>query len=222
MMDFDIFATVQRVSVIFLPALLGIILHEVAHGWVADKLGDPTPRFMGRLTINPLPHIDPLGLAVFVLTSVLGGFVFGWAKPVPVNPRHFRNPIKGMMLVALAGPGTNLLLAVGMAALLRGFLGLDPADSSTTEFIVKALFYGAGINIGLACLNLLPIPPLDGSRVLAYFLPPGVAARYMSVERYGMVILVGLMAAGLLDRLLVPLMLLCLKTLFSVFGLPAL
>ena len=221
MMDFDIFATVQRVSVIFIPALLGIILHEVAHGWVADKLGDPTARFMGRLTINPLPHIDPLGLAVFVLTSALGGFVFGWARPVPVNPRHFRDPIKGMMLVALAGPGTNLLLAVGMTALLRGFLDFNPAVGPTSEFIAKALFYGASINIGLACLNMLPIPPLDGSRVLAYFLPPGVAARYMSVERYGMVILVGLMAAGLLDRLLLPLMLLCLKTLFSLFGLSA-
>lgn len=220
MMDFDIFATVQRVSVIFLPALLGIILHEVAHGWVADRLGDPTARFMGRLTINPLPHIDPLGLAVFVLTSALGGFVFGWAKPVPVNPRYFRNPIKGMMLVALAGPGTNLLLAVAMAALLRVLMDINPAAGPLSEFVVMALIYGTGINIGLACLNMLPIPPLDGSRVLAYFLPPDVAARYMSVERYGMVILVGLMAAGLLDRLLLPLMRLCLHTLFSLFGLP--
>lgn len=221
MMDVDIFATVQRVSVFFLPALLGIILHEVAHGWVADRLGDPTARFMGRLTVNPLPHIDPLGLAVFILTSALGGFVFGWAKPVPVNPRYFRNPPKGMMLVALAGPGVNLLLAVVMALLLRAFLAFDPAISPTTEFVVKALYYGAGINVGLACLNLLPVPPLDGSRVLAYFLPSGVAARYMGVERYGMVILIGLMAAGLLDRLLLPVMRLCLETLFSAVGLPA-
>lgn len=220
MMELDIFATVQRVSVVFIPALLGIILHEVAHGWVADRLGDPTARFMGRLTINPLPHIDPLGLVVFILTSVLGGFVFGWAKPVPVNPRHFRNPIKGMMLVALAGPATNLLLAVAMAVLLRGFLAVNPALSSTTEFIVKALYYGAGINVGLACLNMLPIPPLDGSRVLAYFLPSDVAVRYMSVERYGMVILIALMAVGLLDRVLLPVMRLCLEMLFSVVGLP--
>ncbi|MCI7568923.1 MAG: site-2 protease family protein [Desulfovibrio sp.] len=220
MMEFDIFATVQRVSVIFIPALLGIILHEVAHGWVADRLGDPTARFMGRLTINPLPHIDPLGLAVFVLTSALGGFVFGWARPVPVNPRHFRNPAKGMMLVALAGPVTNLLLALVMALLLRVVLEVNPADGPVAEFVVRALYYGAGINVGLACLNLLPIPPLDGSRVLAYFLPFNVAVRYMSVERYGMVILIGLMALGLLDKLLLPLMLWCLRTLFSLFGLP--
>lgn len=220
MMEFDIFATVQRVSVIFIPALLGIILHEVAHGWVADRLGDPTARFMGRLTINPLPHIDPLGLAVFVLTSALGGFVFGWARPVPVNPRHFRNPAKGMMLVALAGPVTNLLLALVMALLLRVVLEVNPADGPVREFVVLALHYGAGINVGLACLNLLPIPPLDGSRVLAYFLPFNVAVRYMSVERYGMVILIGLMALGLLDKLLLPLMLWCLRTLFSLFGLP--
>lgn len=222
MMEFDIFATVQRVSVIFIPALLGIILHEVAHGWVADRLGDPTARLKGRLTLNPLPHIDPLGLAVFILSSALGGFVFGWAKPVPVNPLRFRNPIKGMMLVALAGPGTNLLLAVAMAVLLRGVVELNPAVGPTTEFVVRTLFYGASINIGLACLNLLPIPPLDGSRVLAYFLPSDVAARYMSVERYGMVILVGLMAAGLLDRLLLPLMRLIMQTLFSLVGLSAL
>ncbi|MDM8216248.1 site-2 protease family protein [Desulfovibrio piger] len=221
MMDFDIFATVQRVSVLFIPALLGIILHEVAHGWVANKLGDPTARFMGRLTLNPLPHIDPLGLAVFVLTSMLGGFVFGWAKPVPVDPRYFRNPLKGMMLVALAGPGVNLLLAVGMAALLSSILDWLTL-SATSAFIANALYSGAIINVGLACLNMLPIPPLDGSRVLAYFLPPGTAARYMSVERYGMVILIGLMAAGLLDKLLRPVMLLCLNTLFSLFGLPPL
>lgn len=221
MMDFDIFATVQRVSVVFIPALLGIILHEVAHGWVADRLGDPTARFMGRLTINPLPHIDPLGLAVFILTSALGGFVFGWARPVPVNPRNFKkNPVKGMMLVALAGPLTNVLLAVIMAVALRALLLFNPALTATTEFLVKALYYGAGINIGLACLNMLPVPPLDGSRVLAYFLPSSVAASYMSVERYGMVILIGLMALGLLDMLLMPLMRLCLETLFTLVGLP--
>ena len=220
MMEFDIFATVQRVSVIFIPALLGIIRQEVAHGWVADRLGDPTARFMGRLTINPLPQIDPLGLAVFVITSALGSFVFGWARPVPVNPRHFRNPAKGMMLVALAGPVTNLLLALVMALLLRVVLEVNPADGPVAEFVVRALYYGAGINVGLACLNLLPIPPLDGSRVLASFLPVNVAVRYMSVERYGMVILIGLMALGLLDKLLLPLMLWCLRTLFSLFGLP--
>ena len=112
MFDFDISHALRLLAIAFVPALLGIILHEVAHGWVAERCGDPTARQLGRLTLNPLPHIDPAGLAVFGLTSLSGAFVFGWAKPVPVDPRNFRNPHRDMMLVALAGPMTNFLLAV--------------------------------------------------------------------------------------------------------------
>ena len=107
MLNLDISQVLSTLAVAAVPALLGIILHEVAHGWVANRCGDPTAKFMGRLTLNPLPHIDPMGLLAFVLTSLSRTFVFGWAKPVPVNPRYFRNPAKDMMLVALAGPLTN-------------------------------------------------------------------------------------------------------------------
>ena len=116
MMDFlhdSSFAqSVSRFAVVFIPAYLGIILHEVGHGWAALREGDPTAKFMGRLTINPIPHIDVLGLVVFIVTSISGGFVFGWAKPVPIDPRNFRNPRRGLLTVSLAGPGTNIILAV--------------------------------------------------------------------------------------------------------------
>lgn len=131
MMDFlhdSSFAqSVSRFAVVFIPAYLGIILHEVGHGWAALREGDPTAKFMGRLTINPLPHIDVLGLVVFIITSISGGFVFGWAKPVPIDPRNFRNPRRGLLTVSLAGPGTNIILAVLFACLLKILLLIDPS-----------------------------------------------------------------------------------------------
>ena len=119
MLDIDLAVSIKRLSVAFVPLMLGIILHEVAHGWAALKRGDPTAAMLGRLTLNPVPHIDPMGLFVFVLTSLTGPFVFGWAKPVPINPRNFRNIVKDTMLVSFAGPATNFLLSIGFAVLLR-------------------------------------------------------------------------------------------------------
>lgn len=115
MLDIDLAVSIKRLSVAFVPLMLGIILHEVAHGWAALKRGDPTAAMLGRLTLNPVPHIDPMGLFVFVLTSLTGPFVFGWAKPVPINPRNFRNIVKDTMLVSFAGPATNFLLSIGFA-----------------------------------------------------------------------------------------------------------
>lgn len=209
MTEIDIALYVKRFAIAAIPALMGIILHEVAHGWVAAKRGDPTASQLGRLTLNPLPHIDPTGLLVFGLTSLTGSFVFGWAKPVPVNPRYFRNPVRDMMLVALAGPMTNFILAAVFAVLLRGFLvALPPAQwasDSTYMFVLQMLQAGVFINCGLAWLNLLPLPPLDGSKVLAYFLPPNVAWQYMQAERYGFLILLVLLATGGLGYVLGPL-----------------
>lgn len=209
MFNTDFASTIQLVAIAAVPALLGIILHEVAHGWVASLRGDPTARFMGRLTLNPLPHIDPMGLLAFVLTSLSGSFVFGWAKPVPVNPRYFRNPARGMMEVALAGPLTNFALAIVFGILLRITLEFFPYSqwihNDTYSFIIKVLRAGVIINFGLAWLNLLPIPPLDGSKVAAYFLPAHQASSYMSVERYGFVILLLLLFTGLLGKVLMPL-----------------
>ena len=209
MLNLDLFQVLSTLAVAAVPALLGIILHEVAHGWVAFRCGDPTAKFMGRLTLNPLPHIDPMGLLAFVLTSLSGAFVFGWAKPVPINPRYFRNPAKDMMLVALAGPLTNFLLAGLFGVLLWAVLHLfSPQhwmDSTSYVFALKTIQTGVIINFGLGWLNLMPIPPLDGSKVVAYFLPPTAAYRYLSVERYGFVILLLLLFTGALGLVLGPL-----------------
>lgn len=209
MFDFDISQALRLLAIAFVPALLGIILHEVAHGWAAERCGDPTARLMGRLTLNPLPHIDPMGLAVFGLTSLSGAFVFGWAKPVPVDPRQFRNPARDMMLVALAGPLTNFLLAVLFGLGLLAAVTLLPfaqwRGNTAYIFALSSLQAGVVINFGLGWLNLLPIPPLDGSKILAYFLPGQWAWRYMSLGRYGFVILLALLATGLLGKLLGPL-----------------
>ena len=223
MPDFDIASSLSTIAVALVPAMLGIILHKVAHGWAAARLGDPTARSMGRLTLNPLPHIDPVGLLCFVLTSLSGAFVFGWAKPVPVDPRYFRNPVKGMMAVALAGPLTNFLLAVAFALLLTLVLHVVPMafleSWGGTEYLLKSLQVGVLINLSLGWLNLLPIPPLDGSKVVAYFLPRDWAWRYLRVERWGFVILIVLIVAGVLNSILVPLIWGSAEGLLALFGL---
>lgn len=207
----EVLEALSKIAIYLVPAMLGIILHEVAHGYAAARLGDPTARLHGRLTINPLPHIDPMGLLVFVLTSLSGSFVFGWAKPVPVDPRYFANPRKGLMLTALAGPCTNFLLAILCAIFLWGALFLVPSSFwlANQDFLVvlKALKAGVFINLGLAWLNLLPIPPLDGSKVVAYFLPVKLCVSYLKIERYGFLVLLLLLMTGLLNSILKPLIL---------------
>ena len=208
MFDIDISQALRTLSVAAVPALLGIILHEVAHGWAALRCGDPTAKFLGRLTLNPLPHIDPAGLLVFGLTSLSGSFVFGWARPVPVNPRYFRKPARDLMLVALAGPLTNFLLATLCALLLWLTLTVLPAQdwrqNAAYAFALQSMQAGVVINFGLGWLNLMPIPPLDGSKVVAYFLPMNASLRYLSLERYGFVILLLLLFTGALGMVLGP------------------
>lgn len=195
-------------SIAFIPAFLGIILHEIGHGYMALRQGDITAKFMGRLTLNPVPHIDPVGLFVFILTSLSGSFVFGWAKPVPINPRNFRRPRQGIMWVALAGPATNFLLAILCAAALKLLIVLLPPvywlDSSGYVFAITTLQMGILINLGLAFFNLFPIPPLDGSKVISYFLPPKAAYSYLSFGRYGFLVLVLLIATGIVGHILMP------------------
>ncbi|HJW74718.1 MAG TPA: site-2 protease family protein [Thermoleophilia bacterium] len=165
---------------LILPVLLvSLVLHELAHGLVADALGDPTPRAMGRLTLNPLPHLDLFGTVMLVITTLApGGFLFGWAKPVPVDPRHFRSPQRGMMIVGAAGPLTNFAIAVGAAQLLR-FAG----DVHGLFFEVFWDLYV--LNLFLGFLNLLPIPPLDGSRVIGGLLPARLYPAWVSLDRFG-------------------------------------
>ncbi len=174
-----------------------IILHEVSHGAVAQLYGDPTARNEGRLTLNPLKHVDPLGTVILpaFLFFLQSPILFGWAKPVPYNPLYFRNRKLGVVTVAAAGPVTNLLLAFAFAALLK------TGPAAPWESI---LFYGVSLNAMLAIFNLLPIPPLDGSKVLAALLPPAARAAYLSIERFGFFIVFALMFTGVLGRLLVP------------------
>ena len=209
MLNFDFSQAMRVLAVSAIPALLGIILHEVAHGWAAKRCGDPTASMLGRLSLNPISHIDPMGLAVFGLTSLTGSFVFGWAKPVPVDPRYFRHPERDMMLVSLAGPGTNCILAVFFGILLYILAFWLPygelKDNVFYRFGLATSQAGVVINFGLAWLNLMPIPPLDGSKILAYFLPQQWAWRFMDWGRYGFIILLVLLFTGLLGSILGPL-----------------
>ncbi len=200
--------SLRNFCICFVPAILGIILHEVGHGLAALREGDSTAKDMGRLTLNPLPHIDPVGLIVFILTSLSGGIVFGWAKPVPFDPRNLRNLRRGILHVALAGPCTNFLLALLWAGLLKLAILFPPADwyvSTTYSFVLSMMQAGIIINLGLGFFNLVPVPPLDGSKVIVSFLPPKAAYTFLSLEKYSFLILIVLIATGLLGQIVRPL-----------------
>jgi len=181
--------TAATILLYAVPVLLSIVLHEFMHGYVADKLGDPTPRRAGRLTLNPISHIDPIGtiiLPAFLLIMSKGHIVFGWAKPVPINPMHTLNPKRTMGLTALAGPLTNLALAV-ICALCLKFIFFVPSP-----FLIM-LDGGRIINVVLFVFNLIPIPPLDGGRVLVWLLPDEQARAVARIEPYGMFIIFALL-----------------------------
>ena len=180
---------------ILLPVLLmAIVFHELAHGWVAWRLGDPTAKSAGRLSLNPLKHMDPIGTLVLFLTQAIG-----WAKPVPVNPGYFRNPRQDMMLVALAGPAANILLALALAFLYRSLAFLDLGKIPSLM-----LYIGVQLNLGLALFNLLPVPPLDGSRILAGILPSHLAYVYLRYEYLGFIFLVALVFTGVVGKIILP------------------
>ena len=197
--------TLYNIAVWALPVLFAITLHEAAHGWVAYKLGDSTALKLGRISMNPIRHIDPLGTVVLPLALVfLGGFVFGLAKPVPVDMRQFKQPLLDMALVALAGPVSNFIMACGWA--MFAVLGTSVlSDGIVLRYVADIGEAGIIINLILMVLNLLPIPPLDGGRVVAGILPPPVAAKFMRIEPYGMWIIIGLLLSGLLGKILWPL-----------------
>jgi Zn-dependent protease len=177
-----------RSILLFAPGfILGLTFHEVAHGWIADKLGDPTARQAGRLTLNPLAHLDPIGSLMLIFAG------FGWARPVPVNPLNFSNPRRDMLWVGLAGPVANLLFALGLGLIFQ-FLMKSPLLGSSLLTVV--VFMGVHINVILAIFNLLPVPPLDGSRILAGLLPASWTTGYEEFERVGPWILLGLILLG--------------------------
>ena len=205
----DFFLGLQTFGLAVVPAFFGIICHEVAHAWVACKLGDPTAKRLGRITLNPLPHIDLMGFAVFVLTALSPSpLVFGWAKPVPVQERYFRFPRQAMILVSLAGPLANLLVALLCAGLLRVLINLLSSGlASASLFLVMtgvALAMGVIINCALAWFNLLPVPPLDGGHILSGLLPRPLARWYDRIGRFGLILVILLLAAGVLGGILGP------------------
>lgn len=186
------------------PILLALTLHEFAHGYVAYHFGDPTAKNQGRLTLNPLKHLDPIGTLAFFIIKI------GWAKPVPVNPNYFRNPRKDMLWVALAGPAVNFILAIISALLVKTiwFIAASIHPSPLAAAILvplhEVLMASVWINLVLCIFNFLPIPPLDGSKILAGLLPPDMARSYASVERYGFVIIMLLAFSGLLSKMILP------------------
>ena len=196
----------EKIVVAAVPIIFAITVHEVAHGWVASKLGDPTARLAGRLTLNPVKHIDPLGTVVVPLVMiVLTPFAFGWAKPVPVDWRNLRQPRRDMALVAAAGPGANVVMLL-LWTLLLSLLFTPGAPVSWQEnLLLEMAKVGVIINIVLIALNLLPLPPLDGSRIVTAFLSPVAAQKYNTLERWGLPILIVLIFTGVLGKILHPL-----------------
>ncbi|MCC6346428.1 MAG: site-2 protease family protein [Nitrospirales bacterium] len=205
---------VRQVIISAIPILIAIVVHEVAHGYVAYKLGDPTAKMLGRLTLNPLAHIDLFGtilmpIMLFVFTN--GQFVFGYAKPVPINPHNFRNPKRDMALSAAGGPGSNILLALLSVILLKyvivpsSVLVPEEMTAKVLKPVVMMLSAGVSVNVILAAFNLIPIPPLDGGRVLMGFLPFRQSQALGRVEPFGMIVVLVLVATGLAGYVVHPL-----------------
>lgn len=196
---------IQKIAIYALPVLLAITVHEAAHGYAARHFGDRTAEMLGRLTLNPLKHIDPIGTVLIpAIALALGGFLFGWAKPVPVDTRNLRQPKRDMLWVAAAGPAANLLMAIGWVLMLKLAAGFEGSSyQAPLNFMAQA---GIHINVILLVLNLLPLPPLDGGRILLSLLPHRTAHTLAQVEPYGMFILIGLMVTGLLAVIMQPLL----------------
>ena len=206
-MNWDIGTILTTALIILPPMIFAITLHEVAHGWVANRFGDPTALFAGRITLNPVKHVDPLGtiivpIGLYYLSG--GQMTFGWAKPVPVAFGNLHNPRRDMILVAAAGPASNLLMALGWSLLLGVVIALGGLQTIAGEFVAGMCLFGIFINVILAVFNMLPLPPLDGGRVLAGLLPPRYSSILDRIEPFGFFIVLALMYTGILWAVLDP------------------
>jgi Zn-dependent protease len=217
----DEFSLVQKIIIWAIPVIFAITVHEVAHGWVAMKLGDRTAQMMGRLTLNPIKHIDPIGtILVPGLLLMMGGFMFGWAKPVPVTFQNLNHPKRDMAWVAIAGPAANFIMAIIWALVAKLGLTILSSGIAMGEPMLYMGVAGVLINTMLMVLNLLPLPPLDGGRILVSWLPGPLAWQVSRIEPYGFFILVGLIYFGILSMILWPFIGLFLNLLAASFGLP--
>lgn len=219
-MDFSLIETIALYAV---PVVFAITLHEASHGYVARIFGDHTAYMLGRVTLNPLKHIDPVGTVIVPLALLLlsklaggGGFLFGWAKPVPVNFGNLRNPRRDMLWVAAAGPGANLVMAILWALALKWLVSWGAAGSASGLLMAKV---GISVNLVLMALNLLPVPPLDGGRIAVSLLPLRAARVWARLEPYGLFVIIGLLAFGLLDDVMGPLLRLAEWLLHTLLGL---
>lgn len=212
---------IQKIAIWALPLIFAITLHEVAHGFVASLCGDQTARYSGRLTLNPIKHIDWLGTVVVpLLMLMVSNFIFGWAKPVPVDARNMRHPRRDLALVALAGPTSNLLMALFWGLIAK--VGLFANMNGNDWFGVPLVYMGSAgimINVVLAVLNLIPLPPLDGSRIITSILSPRAAYQYSLIEPYGFFILVLLMLSGLLSSFMSPFIYFFINLISNIIGL---
>lgn len=193
----------QRTLLTIPPILLALTVHECAHAWVAYRLGDPTAKMLGRVTLNPIRHLDPIGTLMLLFSGL-----FGWAKPVPINPRNFRNISRSIVLVSVAGPLSNLMLAAFFAIIYKLFEAAGPAFLSSMPNVWRPVFamveLSIIINVALAVFNMVPVPPLDGSKVLGNLLPPRQAFAWAKFEQYGFFILLLLIVTGALNKFISP------------------
>lgn len=211
---------VQKIAVWIVPVIFAITVHEVAHGWVAKQLGDKTAMMLGRLTLNPIKHIDPIGtLLIPGVLLMFGGFIFGWAKPVPITWENLKRPKRDIALVSVAGPLSNLLMAIFWVLVIRFALMLSSSVDSAAIFLVYIGVAGVIINSVLMILNMLPIPPLDGGRVLGALLPGPLSWQLSRLEPYGLPILILLLVTGMLGQIIGPIINMVVSILIGFSGL---